>query len=137
MKAPQEPFRGGCERFITTALKVHGRSKKDLFVTNIVHCHPPNNRASRNSEIENCRRYLHRELDLVRPRLAIGLGRDERAHAVLMAEYPDTTPLEWWADHVGSSPAATRPAGAAGIEMNPGLLSPKISGYGHFPTSLG
>ena len=93
---PQEPFYGGCERFITAALEVHGRSKGDLFVTNIVHCHPPNNRASRTSEIENCRKYLHRELDLVAPRLVIGLGRDERAHRVLRERYPDAKPLEWW-----------------------------------------
>jgi DNA polymerase len=91
-----EPFRGGSERFIMAALDRIGRRKQQLFVTNVVHCHPPNDRPSKSLEITNCSEYLHRELDLLGPRLVIGLGRDERAHAVLRAKYPDVVPLEWW-----------------------------------------
>jgi DNA polymerase len=91
-----EPFRGGSERFIKAALNLVGRVKEDVFTTNVVHCHPPGNRPSRTKEIEHCSEYLYRELDLVGPRLVIGLGRDERAHVVLRAKYPDVVPLEWW-----------------------------------------
>jgi uracil-DNA glycosylase len=37
--------------------------------------------------------YLHRELEIVQPRLIIGLGKD--AQAVLQARYPETDPLSW------------------------------------------
>lgn len=102
MLPPKEPFRGGSERFITAAL--NSRPKSDLFVTNVVHCHPEGDRRSLDAEIDNCRKYLRRELELVAPRLVIGLGRDPRAHAVLAAIYPDVEPLEWW---LGSPPVPT------------------------------
>ncbi len=49
-------------------------------------CHPPKNRPSREHEIVNCSTYLHRELEIVRPRLVITLGRD--AERVLSFFYP-------------------------------------------------
>lgn len=78
MKAPPEPFRGGSEWLITRALERTGRVKSDLFVTNVVHCHPPDDRASRDYEKANCARFLRRELALVGPSLAVGLGDDAR-----------------------------------------------------------
>lgn len=50
-----------------------------MFTTNVVHCHPPKNRPSLPHEIDNCRPYLSREIDIVAPRLIISLGRDARA----------------------------------------------------------
>jgi uracil-DNA glycosylase len=58
-----------------------------------VHCHPPGNRASLPHEKENCSTYLHSELEIVQPRLMIGLGRD--AEAALQAFYPQARVLQW------------------------------------------
>jgi len=113
------PFTGGSERFIKAALHAAGgRVKKDVFITNVVHCHPHrkprDNRPSRTEEIANCREYLYRELDFVAPRLVIGLGRDERAHDVFRAKYPDVMPLEW---RPGEAPMA--PAGDPAVVFFP------------------
>jgi len=93
----QIPFTGGSGKLIDEALNLAGIDKDQAFITNVVHCHPHDhprdNRASYPHEIENCTPYLHRELDIVGPRLVIGLGRD--AAAVLQAHYPDTEPLPW------------------------------------------
>ena len=78
MKEPPEPFRGGSEWLITRALERGGRVKSDLFVTNVVHCHPPDDRASQDHEKANCARFLRRELALVRPLIMVGLGDDAR-----------------------------------------------------------
>lgn len=51
---------------------------KNLFITNVVHCHPDGNRTSLEKEIENCRDFLSRELELVKPKLIITIGADAR-----------------------------------------------------------
>lgn len=67
--------------------------KNQLFLSNAVHCHPRANRASHMYEIANCSAYLHRELEIARPRLVIGLGDD--AERVLKFLYPTARRVEW------------------------------------------
>jgi DNA polymerase len=74
--ATQIPFTGGSGRIIDDALRLAHLTKDQVFTTNVVHCHPPGNRASEPHEIENCSEYLRRELELVGPTLIVGLGRD-------------------------------------------------------------
>ena len=93
MKDPAEPFRGGSEWLITRALERAGRVKSDLFVTNVVHCHPPDDRASEDHEKANCARFLRRELALVGPLLMVGLGDD--AHDALRNECRRALVIEW------------------------------------------
>ncbi|OBI14924.1 uracil-DNA glycosylase [Mycobacterium sp. E2327] len=89
----QEPFVGGSGSLINRSLKNAGIAKLDIFITNVVHCHPPKNHKSLPEWITNCTPYLHRELDIVQPRLVIGLGKD--AEAALRSKYPGVEPLEW------------------------------------------
>jgi DNA polymerase len=74
--ATQVPFTGGSGRLLDRAFDLAGVTKKDVFLTNVVHCHPPDNRASLIDEINNCRAFLEEELRLVVPLLVIGFGRD-------------------------------------------------------------
>lgn len=87
------PFTGGSGVYIDDALAIVGRDKGELFITNVVHCHPPDDRPSHRHEIDNCLHFLHEELDVVAPRLIIGLGGD--AEKVLSARYPDGRCLAW------------------------------------------
>ncbi|WP_231964956.1 uracil-DNA glycosylase family protein [Mycobacterium sp. E3339] len=89
----QEPFVGGSGNLVDRSLKSAGIAKCDIFITNVVHCHPPKNHKSLPEWITNCTPYLHRELDIVQPRLVIGLGKD--AEAALRSRYPGVEPLEW------------------------------------------
>lgn len=68
------------------AIELTGLGKDDLFISNAVHCHPPKDRASHEHELVNCSPFLHRELEIVRPRLVITLGRD--AERVVTFFYP-------------------------------------------------
>lgn len=87
------PFTGGSGRYIDDALKAARRDKDELFITNVVHCHPPDDRPSHRYEIDNCLHFLHEELDVVTPRLIIGLGGD--AQKVLTTRYPEGRQLAW------------------------------------------
>lgn len=82
----QIPFTGGSGDLIDDSIERAGLTKEDLFTSNAVHCHPPKNRASHAHEIVNCSPFLHRELEIVRPRLVITLGRD--AERVVAFFYP-------------------------------------------------
>jgi uracil-DNA glycosylase len=82
----QIPFTGGSGELIDESIERAGREKEDVFISNAVHCYPPRNRSSHQHEIVNCSPYLHRELEIVRPRLVITLGRD--AERVLVFFYP-------------------------------------------------
>jgi uracil-DNA glycosylase len=91
----QIPFAGGSGKLLDASFDDAKVAKDKLFITNVVHCHPPRNRKSVGHWISNCSPYLHRELRIVEPRLAIGLGRD--AEAALRAFYsePDARMLPW------------------------------------------
>jgi uracil-DNA glycosylase len=87
------PFTGGSGSYIDDALEIADRRKSELFITNVVHCHPPEDRHSHQHEIDNCQHFLHDELDVVSPRLLLGLGAD--AEKVLSSGYPDGRRLAW------------------------------------------
>lgn len=87
------PFTGGSGRYIDEALEQAGRRKDEIFITNVVHCHPPGNRKSKTHEKDSCRHFLHEELDVVQPVLAVGLGEDARTE--LRTCYADGHELPW------------------------------------------
>lgn len=91
--ATQIPFTGGSGRFLDRALAAANLTKDAVFTTNVVHCHPPKNRPSLPHEIDNCRPYLAREIDILTPRLIIALGRDARA--ALEQLHPTAPVLPW------------------------------------------
>jgi uracil-DNA glycosylase family 4 len=102
----QEPFYGGTGEILDDALASARLTKKKVYTTNVVHCHPRENRPSLPYEIENCTPYLRQELALVRPRLVIGLG--ENARDVLELIYPEARRLDWpFTTPRGRTPAAT------------------------------
>jgi uracil-DNA glycosylase family 4 len=75
----KEPFTGGSERILKASFRLARLEKTDLFITNTVHCHPHSsprdNRDPERHELDNCRVHLRAELDIVEPRLVVGLGR--------------------------------------------------------------
>lgn len=72
----QIPFILGSGLIIDAALKLSEIDRHDCFWTNAVHCHPERNRTSMEEEKENCLPYLFEELDIVRPRVVVALGKD-------------------------------------------------------------
>ncbi len=72
----QIPFTRGSGYLIDRALAEIEKFRWDVFITNVVHCHPPNNRPSKEQEIQSCLIYLVREINIVRPTLIVCLGRD-------------------------------------------------------------
>jgi len=68
------PFAGAAGKFLTELLESIGLKRSDVFITNIVKCRPPNNRAPRKSEVEACNPYLQSQIRLINPRIVCALG---------------------------------------------------------------
>jgi uracil-DNA glycosylase family 4 len=77
------PFTRGSGDLIDYALVVVGLSRNDVFITNVVHCHPINNRKSTEEEVDNCRDFLNKEIELVGPRIIVTLGKDAKENVLV------------------------------------------------------
>jgi DNA polymerase len=51
-----------------------GLRREDVYIANAVKCRPPQNRKPLPDELLACRKYLERQIDLVRPRVLVALG---------------------------------------------------------------
>ena len=48
--------------------------RSSVYITNIVKCRPPQNRKPLPDEIAACLPYLHRQLELIQPKVIVALG---------------------------------------------------------------
>lgn len=87
------PFTGGSGTYIDTALKLADKKKSEIFITNVVHCHPLNDAPSKQEWIDSCHHFLRDELAIVQPMLVIGLGGD--AEDELKKLYRNGQKLPW------------------------------------------
>jgi uracil-DNA glycosylase family 4 len=70
-----EPFVGAAGKLLDTLLARIGLSRADVYITNVLKCRPPQNRDPMPNEAESCSPYLSRQLDLIRPKVVLILGR--------------------------------------------------------------
>src|SRR3954462_12018391 len=68
------PFVGQAGKLLSQPLVEVGLERADVFITNVLLCRPPGNRDPQPVEIENCRDYLFRELELIEPKVVCTLG---------------------------------------------------------------
>lgn len=69
------PFVGAAGRWLDKLLETNGIDRKELFITNIVKCRPPDNRTPRKGEIDTCTsHYLFEQIACVQPELIVLLG---------------------------------------------------------------
>jgi DNA polymerase len=70
-----EPFVGRAGKLLDEMLRAIGQRREDVFIANILKCRPPNNRDPKADECASCRPYLERQIELVRPRIILAVGR--------------------------------------------------------------
>lgn len=74
------PFVGRSGQLLTETLLKVGLTREDVFITNIIKCRPPGNRDPLPEEVQSCRIYLERQIDLIKPKLIVALGRIAATH---------------------------------------------------------
>lgn len=70
-----EPFVGAAGKLLDTLLNRIGLGRSDVYITNVLKCRPPMNRDPMPNEVEACSPYLERQLDLIKPKVVLILGR--------------------------------------------------------------
>jgi uracil-DNA glycosylase family 4 len=68
------PFVGRSGELLDTLLAEAGLERAEVAIANVLKCRPPGNRAPRKAEVEACRPWLVRQLELARPAVVLALG---------------------------------------------------------------
>ena len=69
------PFTGPSGKIFDECLESIGLTREDIYITNVVKCHPPRNRDPLPEEQERCIEYLKYETALIKPEVIVCLGR--------------------------------------------------------------
>ena len=69
------PFVGRAGDKLNEMIRAMGLAREQVFIVNIVKCRPPGNREPAPDEVATCTPYLQRQIEIVRPRVIVTLGR--------------------------------------------------------------
>jgi uracil-DNA glycosylase len=77
-----EPFVGAAGQLLDQMLRAIGLSRADegppeqrVFIVNTLKCRPPRNRNPSDEELAQCAPHLQRQVELLRPRIVLAMGR--------------------------------------------------------------
>lgn len=68
------PFVGRSGELLNVMLENIGLRREEVYILNVVKCHPDNNRAPLPEEADNCRPFLDLQLKIIRPKIIVCLG---------------------------------------------------------------
>ena len=82
-----EPFVGKAGQLLNEMLRAIGLSRQDVYIANMLKCRPPENRDPQITELKACEHFLHAQIDLIKPRIILAVGR-VAAQNLLMTQEP-------------------------------------------------
>jgi uracil-DNA glycosylase len=68
------PFVGQAGNLLNGILEAIEVPRESVYITNVIKCRPPQNRKPLPDEIAACIPYLHRQLEIIRPKVILALG---------------------------------------------------------------
>jgi uracil-DNA glycosylase family 4 len=69
------PFVGRAGQLLRKIIAAMTFREDEVYITNMVKCRPPENRVPHHEEIETCSPYLVRQIELIRPKVIVTLGK--------------------------------------------------------------
>jgi DNA polymerase len=69
-----EPFVGAAGQLLNRIIAACGMKREEVYICNILRCRPPGNRTPNADEAANCREFLEKQLELIRPKFICALG---------------------------------------------------------------
>lgn len=69
------PFVGPAGQFLEELLASIGLKREQVYIANVIKCRPPANRDPLPGEIQACSKWLNQQIELIRPKMIITLGR--------------------------------------------------------------
>jgi len=68
-------FVGEAGKILDKLLKSINLSRLEIYITNVLKCHPPKNHNPNKQEIDSCIEYLQKQIDIIKPRVIVSLGK--------------------------------------------------------------
>ena len=68
-------FVGEAGKILDELLDLVNLERKDIYITNVLKCHPPRNHNPNRQEVYSCIGYLYKQIDIIKPRIIITLGK--------------------------------------------------------------
>lgn len=69
------PFVGPAGQYLEELLASIGLKRDQVYIANVIKCRPPSNRDPLPAEIQTCSKWLNHQIDLIRPKMIVTLGR--------------------------------------------------------------
>jgi uracil-DNA glycosylase len=69
------PFVGPAGQFLDQLLASIDLRRDEVYIANVIKCRPPQNRDPLPVEIESCRKWLDRQIEIINPQMIVTLGR--------------------------------------------------------------
>lgn len=69
------PFVGSAGKFLDDLLATINLKREQVYITNVIKSRPPGNRDPLPAEISACQEWLDRQIEIIRPKLIVTLGR--------------------------------------------------------------
>lgn len=69
------PFVGRAGQLLTKIIEAMGLKRKDIYITNVVKCRPPQNRNPLPTEVLACEDHLTGQVDIIKPSVICALGK--------------------------------------------------------------
>ncbi len=69
-----QPFVGAAGKLLDRLLEEIGIQRREVYIANIIKCRPPDNRNPRVDEIDSCKPYLFKQIELIAPKVICTLG---------------------------------------------------------------
>lgn len=69
------PFVGAAGHFLEELLEDIGLTREDVYICNVIKCRPPGNRDPLPEEIEACKPFLDKQIEIISPQMIVTLGR--------------------------------------------------------------
>ncbi len=69
------PFVGPAGKYLDDLLASINLNRSQVYIANVIKCRPPGNRDPLPTEINNCSRWLDRQIELIHPKIIVTLGR--------------------------------------------------------------
>lgn len=70
-----EPFVGRAGQLLTKIIEAIDLKREDVYIANVIKCRPPGNRNPEPDEVEQCEPFLFRQIDTIKPRVIVALGK--------------------------------------------------------------
>ena len=69
------PFVGPAGRYLDQLLASIGLKREQVYIANVIKCRPSKNRDPLPVEVQNCRKWLERQIEIINPKMITTLGR--------------------------------------------------------------